>query len=56
MFVEGKQNQDKLSGWFEARARAHPGVFTAFLVVLAVGITIGLLYKTTYAIVLYQGF
>lgn len=56
MFVEGKQEKDKVSAWFEARARAHPGVFTVGLVLLAVGVTIGLLYKTTYAIVLYQGF
>jgi hypothetical protein len=56
MFVEGKEEKDKLALWFEERARRHPGMFTAALVLLATGVTVGLLLKTDYAIVLYQGF
>ncbi len=56
-FVESKsQGKDELAAWFEKHARRHPGVFTIGLVLLAVGVTIGLLFKTNYAIVLYQGF
>jgi hypothetical protein len=54
MFVE-KQAQGA-DGWFDTWARKHPGAFTVGLVLLTVAITIGLLYKTNYAIVLYQGF
>lgn len=56
-FVESKsRGKDKLAAWFEKHARRHPVAFTIGLVLLAIGITIGLLFKTNYAIVLYQGF
>lgn len=57
MFAE-PQPQAKAAAetWFEKRARRHPGLFTVGLVLLAIGVTVGLLLKTDYAIVLYQGF
>jgi hypothetical protein len=58
MFVESKDTGSK-SG-FESRldafGRRHPGLFTAALVVLAAAVTVGLLFKPTYTVVLYQGF
>jgi len=57
MFAEPQpQAKGGAETWFERRARRHPRVFTAGLVVLAIAVTIGLLLKTDYAIVLYQGF
>lgn len=54
MFVESK-NAAKENG-FEAWGRAHPGLFTALLVVLGVAVTVGLLFQTGFSFVLYQGF
>ncbi len=56
MFVERTEANDRVEGWFEARARRHPGLATGAIVLLAVGVTVGLLLKTDYSIVLYQGF
>lgn len=56
MFVEPKPDETATETWFEKRARRRPGVFTGGLVLLAIAVTIGLLFKTDYAIVLYQGF
>lgn len=57
MFVE-KANPDAASksGRLDAFARRHPALFDIALVVLAVAITLGLLAKPTYTLVLYQGF
>jgi len=57
MFVEAKeQGKGGLAAWFDARARSRPALFTAGLVLLAAAVTIGLLFKTDAAIILYQGF
>jgi hypothetical protein len=57
MFVERNDGEGKgLGAWLEAKARQHPNAFTAFLLVMAVGVTAGLLFKTGYTLVLYQGF
>lgn len=56
MFVEGKQDEGGLGGWLDARARAHPWLFTCLLVVMMASITLGLLLKTGGAIILYQEF
>ena len=42
--------------WFDAWARRHPRAFTGLLVVIAAAVTVGLLFKTEYAYVMYQGF
>jgi hypothetical protein len=57
MFVE-KANSDAAgkSSKLDAFARRHPALFDLALVVFAVAITIGLLAKPTYTLVLYQGF
>jgi hypothetical protein len=57
MFVESKGEAkghvaSRLEGW----ARQHPGMFTAALVLLAMLVATGLLLKTGYTLVLYQGF
>ena len=56
MFVESKTDATVKEGWFDRLGRRHPLVFTAFLVVLTIAVTIGLLMKPTYTLVLYQGF
>jgi hypothetical protein len=57
MFVDPKDGgRTRLDAWFESWARAHPRLFTCGLVLLAVGLTIGLLAKPGYTLVLYQGF
>jgi hypothetical protein len=57
MFVEQKsETKGRFATWAEKKARRHPGVFTAGLILLAVGVTLGLLYKAGSVIVLYQGF
>ena len=57
MFVEPRDGASKgLASWLDGQARQHPNVFTAVLVLLAVGVTVGLLFKTGYTLVLYQGF
>ena len=57
MFVEQKsETRGRLASWAEAMARRHPGIFTVSLILLAVCVTLGLLYKTGSVIVLYQGF
>lgn len=57
MFVE-KANPDAAgkSNKLDAFGRRHPGLFDVVLVVLAAAITLGLLAKPTYTLVLYQGF
>ena len=42
--------------WFDAWARRHPRAFTGLLVLIAAAVTVGLLFKTEYAYVMYQGF
>jgi hypothetical protein len=57
MFVESKEkSKEGVAAWLEGRAREHPGAFTAVLLLLAIGITTGLLFKTGYTLILYQGF
>ncbi len=54
MFVESKTEAKE--SWLEQRARRHPGVFVVVLVLMAAGVTVGLLSKAQTAVVLYQGF
>lgn len=57
MFVESKADEkNRILAWLEAQARSRPGAFTAVLILLAVGVTIGLMIKSKDAVVLYQGF
>ena len=57
MFVERKDGELKgLGARLEVKARQHPTAFTAFLLVMAVCVAAGLLLKTGYTLVLYQGF
>jgi len=57
MFVEkAKPDSAAKSNKLDDFVRRHPGWLDVALVVLAVAITIGLLAKPTYTLVLYQGF
>jgi hypothetical protein len=57
MFVEAKKEaKGRIASRLEDSARRYPRTFTAALVILAVFVTIGLLFKTGYTLVLYQGF
>jgi hypothetical protein len=57
LFVDPKNaGKTPLDAWFESWARAHPLLFSCGLVLLAVGVTIGLLAQPGYTLVLYQGF
>ena len=57
MFQEPEtQAKGRVAQTLESWARAHPGAFTCLLVLLAAGVALGLLYKTGYALILYQGF
>lgn len=56
-FAETKQEEKgAMAAWLEANARKRPGLFTLLLLLLAAAVTIGLLLKTSQAIILYQGF
>lgn len=41
---------------FSRWARSHPAAFTALLMVLAMAVTVALLFQKGYSFVLYQGF
>jgi hypothetical protein len=57
MFQEPEsQAKGRMAQSLDSWARRHPGMFTLFLVLLTAGVTLGLLYKTGYALILYQGF
>jgi hypothetical protein len=56
VFVESKTGDEQQEGTLERFGRKHPGQFTALLILLAAGVTIGLLLKPSYTLVLYQGF
>lgn len=57
MFVESKgEAKGRVAAWLEDRARQRPGMFTAALMLLAAVVTIGLLFRAGYTLILYQGF
>ncbi len=57
MFAETqREGKGQLGRWLEGVARRHPRGFTAALVLLMVGVTLGLLLAVAPPIVLYQGF
>lgn len=56
MFVESKTGDEQQEGRLERFGRSHPGMFTGLLILLAACVTIGLLLKPSYTLVLYQGF
>lgn len=57
MFIDPKDtSKTPLDIWFEHWARAHPLLFSGGLVLLTIGVTVGLLAKPGYTLVLYQGF
>jgi hypothetical protein len=57
MFVETQtETGGRAALWLEDVARRHPRAFTALLLVLVVGITLGLLLNDSPPMILYQGF
>jgi hypothetical protein len=57
MFIDPKDtSKTPLDVWLEYWARAHPLLFSGGLVLLTIGVTVGLLAKPGYTLVLYQGF
>jgi hypothetical protein len=57
MFVETQAGtKGRAARWLEDLARRYPRGFTAALIILTVGLTLGLLLTTSPPIVLYQGF
>ncbi len=56
MFVENSETQRSISSWLGGLARLYPRSFDALLLALAFAVTVMQLYKTSSAVVLYQGF
>lgn len=57
MFVEAKQaEQNEAEPWFDRLTRRRPVAFSAGLLVIAALVTVGLLFKSSETVVLYQGF
>lgn len=57
MFAEtGGKSKDKGPSPLEVWARGHPTAFTVALVLLTILVTLGLLAKPGYTLILYQGF
>jgi hypothetical protein len=57
MFVEAKKEaKGRIASWLDDATRRHPRLFTTGLVLMAAVVTVGLLFKTGYTLVLYQGF
>lgn len=56
MFIESKTDGASDEGWFDKLGRRHPRLFTTLLFALMVAVTIALLLKPNYTLVLYQGF
>jgi hypothetical protein len=56
VFVETSETRKSTAPRLVALARLHPRSFDVLIVVLAIAITFLQLYKTSSAVVLYQGF
>lgn len=57
MFVERKpEDTQQAEPLFDRITRRRPALFTGLLIVLAVLVVLGLLYKPGATVVLYQGF
>jgi hypothetical protein len=57
MFAERKTDaSQQAESWFDRLTRKRPILFTGFLIVLAIFVVLGLLYKPGGTVVLYQGF